>query len=153
MPILAEGFDVLTCGLVETCALLALADGLELLERRSVLFALAPEAVFLNAQIVELALIGEKDSGFDELLADGFFFVRELIGELQAADGVNAGFERRDALKSPFGIGNRLDQIIFGVVSGLIAFAEAGEVGFLQRGVFGWEQDRAAGEARFHCVL
>ncbi len=152
MAVFAEGFDVLTGGLVETRLRLAFPGFLELLERGGVLFALATQAVLLNAQIVELALVGEEDFRFDELFADGFFFVGEEFGEFQTADGVNSGFERRNALEAPFGVRQRLHEILFGFARGLIAFVEAGDVGFVERGVFSREQDRATRQTRFEGV-
>jgi hypothetical protein len=42
------------------------AFGLEALQFGEILFALTPEAAFLNGEVVELALIGEEDLGVGE---------------------------------------------------------------------------------------
>ena len=45
--------------------------------------------------------------------AGGGIFVFELIGELAAAERVEGHFETWDALQTPIGIGERLDELAF----------------------------------------
>jgi hypothetical protein len=71
---------------------------------RRYLFAAAQQTVFLNAEIVQLALIGQEHFRFDELLANHWFFIREQLGEFQAAERVDARFERWNAQQPPFGV-------------------------------------------------
>src|SRR5579884_1090664 len=145
----AEGFHVLTGGRIETLRGPGFTRFLDFFESSRVFFALAAQPVFLDAQIIELALVGEEDFGFDELFADGLFFVGEQVGQFQATEGVDAGFARRNALEAPFGVSQRLDQMKFGFACRLVMVAEAGEVGFVENGVFGREQDGAARQSRF----
>jgi len=44
------------------------------------------------------------------------------------------------------GIGEGLDQSQFLFAHGLVALAELGEMGLIERGIFGGQQDDAAGE-------
>ena len=44
------------------------------------------------------------------------------IGEFEAADGVDAGFETGDAEDAPFGAGNHLDECVLFVGGGRVAF-------------------------------
>ena len=81
-------------------------------------FALVAEAALLQSEVGEIAAIGHEDFALDEGFAiDGVGVVGELIGEFEAADGVDAGFERGDAEQAPFGIGDRLDERFFFVGS------------------------------------
>ncbi len=57
-------------------------------------FTLAAQTSFLGAEGAEMAALIDENLSVDERLADCFvFFVRELLAELAAADGVNAQFE------------------------------------------------------------
>ena len=71
MTLFVNGGDVLAGSFGEKLLLLLLARLLKLAECGGVAVALAAEAGFLNAEVVELALIGEEGPGFDEVLADG----------------------------------------------------------------------------------
>ena len=67
---------------------------------------LVAEAAFLDAEIVELAVVREKGLGFDEGGANReVLFGGELGGKLDAAQGVDAGFECEDVQNLPFGVG------------------------------------------------
>jgi hypothetical protein len=49
-------------------------------------------------------------------------------------------------------VGERLDESEFRVADGLVLFAESGEMGLIERGIFGGQQDGAAGEPGFEGV-
>ena len=49
-------------------------------------------------------------------------------------------------------IGEGLDQSQFLVAHGLVEFAESGEMGLIERGIFGGQQDSAAGEPGFEGI-
>jgi len=71
---------------------------------------LVAEGALLQSEIAEVSAMGHEDSAQDE----GFAVVTiqeggELIGEFEAADSVDAGFERGDAEEAPFGIGDGLN--------------------------------------------
>ncbi len=73
------------------------ASGLKFFERFEIVFAVAAEAVFVKAEVLELAFVFEGDLEFEEMGRDG-------IGEFHAADFVDAGFKRLDAHEAPFGV-------------------------------------------------
>ena len=59
---------------------------LHLFERAEIAFALTREAALLNAEIAELALIGDVDLRVDERLAQELVLIREFLGKLDVAD-------------------------------------------------------------------
>ena len=82
------------------------AFGDEALEFGVFFLMAAKQARFLDGEVVEIAAVGEEDLRFDQVFADGFIgFVGELGGEFAAADGEDAGFEGRDAVQAPEGVG------------------------------------------------
>jgi len=116
-------------------------------------FALAAETGFLESEIAEIFTEGEEDLGFDHGGADGGVrFVGEFLGELAAADGVDAGFERRDAEQAPFGIGDELHQSLLGIRGRLMVEEETFDVVGVGFDVVGGQQDGAAGEPGFEGV-
>jgi hypothetical protein len=125
---------------------------LESVKRGTVLLCLAAQAAFLNAEIGELALARQIDLRLDQYLARAFVVVGEQIGEFQSAEGKDAHFEGGDAGQAPMGVGEGLDQSQFLVADGLEAFAELGEMGLIERGIFGGQQDGAAGEPGFEGI-
>ena len=137
--------DVLAGRFVQTSLSFALAYLLKLPERSGVLFALAAQTGFLNAEIVQLALISEEDLGFDKVAANVIRFGGEQFGEFEAAKRVDSHFERRNAQQSPFGIGKRLDEVAFVIGSGLKALDEFGDMRLIERGIIAGEQDGPAG--------
>ena len=168
MPFLVDGGDVLAGGFVEAgfpwiahngrrcakaktlCALVtAAAIFLELAQGGGVLLALAAEAALLDRKIVELALVGEEDFGLDQVLAGVGLLGGELVCEFEAADGVDAEFEGRDAEQTPLGVGEGLDEIALLVAGGLMAREEGGDVSFVERGIVTGKQDSTAGETGF----
>ena len=79
MALFVHRQDVLTGCFVQPRLPLALAIVLKLAQCDGVFLALTAEAAFLNAEIVELALVGEEDLGFDQMLAYRFVFVGEYF--------------------------------------------------------------------------
>ena len=123
------GGDVeLFVGLAIGLAGLAFAVVLELLESGGILLPLAAETVFLNPEIVELALIGNKDFGIEQMGAGGFFFVGKEVGKFEPAEGVDTHFERGDAQQTPLGIGQRLDEGLLFVAFGRVLLEEFGDM-------------------------
>ena len=152
VPVLVHGGDIESGGLVQA-GLCCLDPGLlQSLEGRSVLVGLAAQAALLNAEIVELALVSQKGLGLDQYLARAFVVAGEQIGEFHPSEGKDAHFEGGDAGQAPFGIGEGLDQSQFLVANGLVALAESGEMGLIERGIFGGQQDGAAGEPGFEGI-
>ncbi len=84
--------------------------------------------------------------GLDERGAYGLVLVGEHAGEFEAAEGVDAGFERGDAQQAPLGIGERLDERALGISGRLPLSFAAGGVSGVVSGVLGWQEDGAAGE-------
>ena len=105
MALFVHGQDVRAGGFVEPGLGFPLAALLELAQCGRVFLAPTARAAFLNADIVELPLIGQEDLGFDQMLAYGFVLVGEEFGEFDAAERVDAHLERRNALETPLGIG------------------------------------------------
>jgi len=85
--------NVLLRGGGESSAFLPLAVFLKLLKRDGVFVPLAAQAVFLNAQIVELALAVEEDFCVDQVLADFGIFLGIEISEFDPADSIDTHFE------------------------------------------------------------
>ena len=104
------GGDVVAGGLGEPGLFLLLALALEGGEVGVDLDQLAMEARFLDAQVVELLVIGEVGVGLDEAGAKLLGLVIELIGELDAGERIDAVLETGNAGESPLGVGEGLDQ-------------------------------------------
>ncbi len=117
-----------------------------------VFLALAAEAAFLNAEVVELALIGDENMRVDQSGANGSILVFELAGELEAAKGVDAHLERGNAKETPLRISERLDEIFFVVTDGLMVFEISLDVPLISSGIIGGQQDSAAGETGFNSI-
>jgi hypothetical protein len=125
VAVLANGGDVLVGRVGEPSRASTGAFFLEFAEGGGVTIALAAEAGFLDAEVVELALVGEEDFSFDEVLADVRLFQRKGVGEFEVADGVDAEFERGYSQETPFGIGERLDQALFFVSDRLVLLEDS----------------------------
>lgn len=110
------------------------------------------EASFLGVQIAELFLVGEESLELDHGRACRRIVVVKVFCKLNAALGVDGGFERGDALETPCGIGDRLNQLSLYGADGSEIFRVLAEVLFVGGGVFGCEQDGAAGETGFDGV-
>jgi hypothetical protein len=128
------------------------ALGLKLLEIGGVLYQLPAEAGFLDAQVVQLAMIGEIGVGFDERRTECGILIIEDVGKFDAAKGVDPGFERGDAEQAPGGIGEGLGERGFGVSGGLPFGEEGCDVVFVGGGIVGGKQHGAAGESRFNSI-
>jgi hypothetical protein len=130
------------------------ALALQVFEFREVDLVAAAETGFLEREVAEVFAVGEEDLRFDHGGADvGIGLVGKCFGELAAAEGVDAGFERGDAEQSPIGRGEGMDEGFFGVGSGLEVSEEAGDVALEGGAVVGWEEDGAAGETGFDGVV
>src|ERR1700761_6081624 len=70
-----DGGDVLAGGFGETLGFVLSTKLLKIAEGCSILFALAAQTGFLDREVVELALVGEENSGFDEMSSDGGVFL------------------------------------------------------------------------------
>ena len=109
MTPMAVNISLLGIGFLLVGILALLLESAELGEVGLLLIA---QAAILEGEVVEIATIREEDLTLDESFADGGVgFLRMEIGEFEAANGVDAGFERSDAVDAPFGIGNALDEI------------------------------------------
>jgi hypothetical protein len=98
--------------------------------------ALTAETGLLESEIVEVFAKREEDLGFD----------------YGGADGVDAGFERRNAEQAPFGIGDGLYEGLLGIGRRLVVEEEALDVLGVYSDVVGWQQDGAAGEPGFRAL-
>ena len=124
------------------------------LQLRFVLFVLPAQARFLDGEVVQVTAIREKDLRFDHSFADGFvLFIRKLGGELAAADRVDSGLERGNALEPPERIGEGLGEALFFVAFGSELFEDSFDVRLIGRDVVGWQEDGAAGEPGFQSVV
>ena len=139
------GGDVeLFVGLAIGLAGLAFAVVLELLESGGIFLPLAAETVFLNPEIIQLALIDQQRLGTDEVGANGLVFVCKEVGEFEPAEGVDTHFERGNAQQTPLRVGERLDEGLLRVAYGRVLLHEPGYVLFVESGVFGGQQNGAA---------
>ena len=126
---------------------------LESLEFGEVGGAHVAEAAFLEGEVVEFFAIGAEDLEPDERVARfGISFVGVEVCEFALAEEVDAGFERGDAEDAPFGIEDGLDELLFLLGGGGVLVEEAVAVLFIERGVFGSEENGAASESGFDGV-
>ena len=112
-----------------------------------VFVTLAAETILLNAEIIELALIGEEDFCIDQGR-----MILELGSELKATERVDAGLERRDAEQTPLGIGDGLEERALGIGGGFPLRFEAREMGLIGFDIVAGQEDGAPGQACFQCV-
>jgi hypothetical protein len=147
------GGDVLAGGFGELGLFLLLALAFEGSEVVSDFRELAIEARFLDAQVVELAVIGEVGVSLDEAGAELGGLVVELVGKLDAGESIDAVFETGNAGDAPLGVSDCLDQRGFLFANGVERLDAVQEFGFVEFGVVAGKQDGVAGEARFskHC--
>jgi len=93
---------------------LSFALGLEVLKKRQGAFELAGETLAVDAQIGESFGVTVEGGGD----GDGFaHLVRRLVVREVVIDdvvGEQVGFERRDAVEAPGGVGEGLDELRFG---------------------------------------
>jgi hypothetical protein len=86
--------DVLAGGFVEIGLFLLLALVFESCEVVGDLLELASEARFLDAQVVELAVIGEVGVSLNEPGTEFGGLVVELVGELDAGEGLDLSLRK-----------------------------------------------------------
>jgi len=120
---------------------------LELLEQGQGFFELAREALAVEAEGGESLGVGVEDvgdaQGFAHLVG-GFVMPQILMDD---ADGEQIGFDRGDAVESPGGVGEGLDEVSFGGAFGLVFGREGAEVSFVGFVILGGHDDDLAGEA------
>lgn len=144
------GFQEFAGGGEKTGAFQATPVFLQLKQTLAILFFLTAKARFLDAEIVELALVDEEDFGVDQVAADlRIRLLGEAVFEFEATDGVDAGFEGRDAMETPGGVCNGLDELGFFAADRFVLGDEAGDKVRVATGVFVGQQDGATGEAGF----
>lgn len=123
-------------GVVEAAALALGAVGLEVAEGVERFLKLAREAVALDAEV------GEESMGVDDVEGD---FAIERDGGGGA--GEHVGFKQRDAIETPGGVGEFLDELGFGGGGGLVFVEEAAAMCVVGGGIFGGENGGGGGEA------
>lgn len=116
---------------------------MQLLQFGDIFLALTAEAVLLERQVVELALVDEKSSGVEQRGPDGGVFVFDRCGEFDPAERVDARCQRGDAGGAPFGISDGLNQKPFGVASRVVTRFQAGDVLPINGDVVVGQQDGA----------
>ena len=122
----AHGGDIEFGGLVQTGPGCEQPRLLESLQGGKVLLGLAAQAALLNAEIGELALVGQKGLDLNQLLANTLLLVGEQFSEFQPAEGKDAHLEGQNASQTPVGIGEGLHESQFLVADRLVALAELG---------------------------
>ena len=142
-------------GLIETFCLRSGFSGfaflLEAAEFGHFLFAAADEAGFLKVQIAKLLFVIETDLHFDhDRLRVNLLGM--AVGELLAANVDEGHFEAWDAVETPAGVDDRLDEGEFLGAGGFEFLLVSEEEGLVLVGVVGGEDDGAAGETGFDGV-
>ena len=87
--------------------------GLDFLEAGEVLFAVAADAVLLEADVFEIALVFQVNVGFEKMS-------RDSAGELFTADGIKTGFQNGDAPQTLACVDDGLDEKFFFIGSGFV---------------------------------
>ena len=118
-------------GVFEVAALVLGAIGLDIAERFQAFLELAGETLALDAEV------GEKAMGVDDVKVDG-----GLLGGGIGGAGEQVGFEERDAVEAPGGVGEFLDELGFGGSGGLVFVEEAAAMCVVGGSVFGGEDGR-----------
>jgi len=121
-------------GTLELALVLEAALGLDFAERVEGLLELAGEAVALDAEA------GEEAMGVDDVEGD---FLIGWNGSGGAREDL--GFEERDAVETPGGVGELLNELGFGGSGGLIFGEEAAAMGVERCLVFGGEDGGGGG--------
>src|SRR5947209_3017071 len=109
-----EGLAVVFCGCVELGRDVEVfpfdSDTLllQLPELGGVFFTLAAETPVLKLQVAQLLFVCEERVDLDQAGSQSSRFLVELIGKLNAAQGVNAHFERGNAIETPGMVGELL---------------------------------------------
>ena len=95
----------------------ALTD--EPFEFGSVLDEVAAKTLLLQREIVELALVGGEGFDVDERGTEGLVFVLVELGKFEASDGIDALFERKDAVETPLRVGDILREFLLAIGDGM----------------------------------
>ena len=74
-------------------------------------------------------------------------------GELAAADRVDAGLERGNAIEPPERIGEGLGEALFFVRFGRELLEDSFDLRLIGRNIVAWQEDGAAGEPGFYSVV
>ncbi len=125
---------------------------MELAEFGHFLIEAAVEAGFLELEIAQLLFVFEVDVQFDEAGAEGKIVFGVGFGELVAAAGVDGHFEAGDALQTPLGIGQGLDEFGFTQAGGAVFGFIGGEMRAIGIGVVAGKEDGTAGQPGFDGV-
>jgi hypothetical protein len=141
--VVAFGGHIQACGGLKVFLFFAGAFLLELAKFRRVFFTLAAQTHFLNLQVPELLFVGKVRVELDQAGSHRGLFGLELCRKLNAALRVHCHFERGDAIETPSGVSERLQQTLF-TKADRLELCE--EVGFVGAAIVTGEQDSAAGE-------
>ncbi len=76
----------------------------------------------------------------------------EIGSELEAAQRVDAGFERRDAEQTPLGIGDGLKERALGIGKWFTLCYETRDMGLVGFDVIAWQQEGAASQSCFESI-
>ncbi len=125
---------------------------LELAKFGDFLFAAAHEARLLELEIAELLFVFDERLHFDHAGPQRGFVLVEALGEFDVALREEGGFERGNALKTPDGVGDGLDEIGFALTDGREIFGVGAEVALVFGCVVARQKNGAAGEARLDGV-
>ena len=120
--------------------------GLDFFEGFEIFFAVAAETVFLEIEVLEIALVFEVDLDFEEMGRDGF-------GEFTTTDGEDAGFESGNAAEAPLGVDERLDERLFFEGDGLVVSDEDLAEFFVFGDVVSRQKNGLAGEGGFDGIM
>src|ERR1700722_8372465 len=123
-------------GVFEFAALALDALSLHFAEFVQAFLELAGETLALNAEV------GEEAMGVDDVKFDG-----GLLGGWIGSAGEQVGFEERDAIEAPGGVGELLDELGFGGSGGSVFVEEAAAMGVEGRLVFGRKDGGGGGQA------
>ncbi len=123
-------------GVFEVAKLAVGAGGLDFAEGVEGALELAGEALALDAEV------GEQAMGVDDVEGD-FVIGREGSGGARE----DLGFEQRDAVEAPGGVGDFHDELRFGGSGGLVLVEEAAAMGFEGGRVFRGEDGGGGGQA------
>ncbi|HMD47962.1 MAG TPA: hypothetical protein VKG79_02645 [Bryobacteraceae bacterium] len=123
-------------GVLKIAAFALGAGGLDFAEGVEGFLELAGEALALDAEV------GDEAMGVDDVEVDA-----GLFGGRVGCAAEEAGFEERDAVETPGGVDQFVDEVGFGGGCRLVFVEESAAVGFEGGRVFGGEQRGCGGEA------
>jgi hypothetical protein len=120
-------------GVFEVAALALDAVGLDLAKLVEAFLELAREALALDAEV------GEEAMGVDDVKLDFLVKPSGLPGGRIGGAGEEVGFEEWDAVETPGGVGELLNELFFGGSGGLVFVEEAAAMCVVRGLVFGGE--------------